>query len=439
KQASLHHTSAIYEPITSEYSIVKVRGSVKDTVSMVTNLFENRDIDILVGTKSLLGEGWDSPCINTLIMASFVGSYMLSNQMRGRAIRTDRHDPLKVSSIWHLATIEPYNAVKLHWYDTHETFTEYEKEEIVSEDYEMLKRRFKTFLGPAYSTGEISSGIERIDIIEPPFSNVRFQSFNQKTLQIAKDRNQVREMWNHALNHNMTKEVIDASEIKKEFYPTGVIIYDIIPNSVAAALLTRFLSENLINGGPVLFSLILGVLIFFISVKPIKRLLWNNSPKKTIEGIASAVFKTMKKLAFIQSHSAVVHVKKSPLTMGYYAYLEHGTHHEKTLFSNAMTEIFSSIGAAKYITVSYRNFLGVPLYFYESSYTVPAIFSVNKDRAEEYVSYLEDYIGRVELVFTRSESGLSKLLKAQKKSKVNRYNLTVFSKKMLKTDFPKKK
>lgn len=439
KQASLHHTTVSYDSITDEFSVVKIKGTVKDSVSMITNLFENRDIDILVGTKSLLGEGWDSPCINTLIMASFVGSYMLSNQMRGRAIRTDRNDPDKVSSIWHLATIEPFNAVKLHWYDSNKMITEYEKDEIVSEDFEMLKRRFNTFLGPTYSTGEISSGIERIDIIEPPYSNLRFQSFNQKTLQIASNRNHVREMWDNALTQNMTKEIIDASEVKKEFYPTGVIIYDIVPNSVAAAVLSRFLAENIGNNGYNLLSLILIVIIFFILVKPFKRLLWNNSPKRTIEGIATAIFRTMKKLALVESHSAVVHVKKNPLTSGYYAYLEHATHHEKTLFSNSMSEVFTSIGSAKYIIVSYRNFFGVPLYFYESSYAVPSIFSVNKDRAEEYASYLEEYIGRVELVFTRSESGLSKLLKAQKKSKVNRYNLSVFSKKMLKTDFPKKK
>ena len=62
---------------------------------------------MLVGTKSLLGEGWDSPCINSLILASFVGSFMLSNQMRGRAIRIFKDDPNKVSNIWHLVTLEP--------------------------------------------------------------------------------------------------------------------------------------------------------------------------------------------------------------------------------------------------------------------------------------------------------------------------------------------
>jgi hypothetical protein len=34
-----------------------------------------------MATKSLLGEGWDAPCINALMLAGFVGSFVLSNQM----------------------------------------------------------------------------------------------------------------------------------------------------------------------------------------------------------------------------------------------------------------------------------------------------------------------------------------------------------------------
>ena len=52
-------------------------------VAVVTELFEEGRINALVGTKSLLGEGWDAPCINSLILATYVGSFMLSNQMRG--------------------------------------------------------------------------------------------------------------------------------------------------------------------------------------------------------------------------------------------------------------------------------------------------------------------------------------------------------------------
>ena len=66
-------------------------------------MFEKGLFKVLIATKSLLGEGWDSPCINTLIMASFVGSYVLSNQMRGRAIRFYNQNVNKKANDWHLA------------------------------------------------------------------------------------------------------------------------------------------------------------------------------------------------------------------------------------------------------------------------------------------------------------------------------------------------
>lgn len=51
------------------YSRVSVKGSGHHIVSMITELFTCGQINVLVGTKSLLGEGWDSPCINSLILA----------------------------------------------------------------------------------------------------------------------------------------------------------------------------------------------------------------------------------------------------------------------------------------------------------------------------------------------------------------------------------
>lgn len=86
---------------------VEIEGASKERVALLTEMFEKGFINILIGTKSLLGEGWDSPCINSLILASFVGSFMLSNQMRGRAIRVDRNNSHKVSNIWHLVTVLP--------------------------------------------------------------------------------------------------------------------------------------------------------------------------------------------------------------------------------------------------------------------------------------------------------------------------------------------
>ena len=84
------------------YAKVTVRGKKQNMVRIATEAFEAGYVQILIGTKSLLGEGWDSPCINSLILASFVGSFVLSNQMRGRAVRIMPGNPKRqvTSGIW---------------------------------------------------------------------------------------------------------------------------------------------------------------------------------------------------------------------------------------------------------------------------------------------------------------------------------------------------
>lgn len=50
------------------YSSVEIRGEYyRGSVRLITSVFQQGGITVLVGTKSLLGEGWDAPCINTLL------------------------------------------------------------------------------------------------------------------------------------------------------------------------------------------------------------------------------------------------------------------------------------------------------------------------------------------------------------------------------------
>lgn len=93
----------------NNYYEVEFNGKInKQKVNLISKLFACGDINILVGTKSLLGEGWDEPTINSLILASFVESYMLSNQMRGRAIRVNKQNNKKTANIWHLVCVDKY-------------------------------------------------------------------------------------------------------------------------------------------------------------------------------------------------------------------------------------------------------------------------------------------------------------------------------------------
>ena len=128
-----------------------VRVSGMPLVSAMTQLLESGRIRVLVGTRALLGEGWDAPCVNSLILASYVGSFMLTNQMRGRAIRVDKAVPDKASSIWHLVAID-------------------RETESGDADLQDLERRFRSFVGLAEGRPSIESGLDRLAFSEGMYS-----------------------------------------------------------------------------------------------------------------------------------------------------------------------------------------------------------------------------------------------------------------------------
>ena len=84
--SQLKLTASVF-PASAQYS--KLNGPLNQQTSLFTQLLNRGQIQLLVGTRALLGEGWDAPVVNSLILATSVGSFMLTNQMRGRAIRLD--------------------------------------------------------------------------------------------------------------------------------------------------------------------------------------------------------------------------------------------------------------------------------------------------------------------------------------------------------------
>lgn len=179
----------------TEYLSVNAVGNAHFLTGAVTDIFTSGHMQALIGTKSLLGEGWDAPCVNSLILASFVGSFMLSNQMRGRAIRIFRDNPDKTSNIWHLVCLNPRKGIKsaVGTNDTDE----------ISEDLTLLKRRLEHFQGLHYSKNTIESGIERLDIIAPVLSGKYTEEtvaeINEKSLALSEQRDELRNRWQSAL------------------------------------------------------------------------------------------------------------------------------------------------------------------------------------------------------------------------------------------------
>ena len=72
-----------------------------------TDLLGKGEFGLLIGTRGLLGEGWDCPAVNVLIDMTAVAADVSTRQMRGRSLRLDPGDPAKLASNWDVVCVAP--------------------------------------------------------------------------------------------------------------------------------------------------------------------------------------------------------------------------------------------------------------------------------------------------------------------------------------------
>ncbi|MCX7773946.1 MAG: DEAD/DEAH box helicase family protein, partial [Clostridia bacterium] len=78
--------------------------NTKSAILFTTSIFEKGLSKCIIGTRGLLGEGWDSVSLNTLIDLCCASTYASVNQLRGRSIRKDEKAPRKLANNWDVVT-----------------------------------------------------------------------------------------------------------------------------------------------------------------------------------------------------------------------------------------------------------------------------------------------------------------------------------------------
>ncbi len=391
-------------------------GSNKNKVNIITKAFQLGVINVLVGTKSLLGEGWDSPNINSLILASFVGSFMLSNQMRGRAIRIDKKNPEKVSNIWHLVTVEPDSA-----------------DEIISDDFETMKRRFACFQAPAYNSDVIESGTDRIDILKAPYDEQGLENINRQMLSFAAARNVTAGRWTGAVKGKARPEIAEVSEIPVEVQPAKAVhknkIYAIVLAALVVFAIVIIATSGFFGG---LLGFIIAAVAGVLLIKTVSTVMKNSSPEKTVSNISNAILKTLKEIGEIESRGATVSVKRTEKKNTVNCSLEKATVREKNVFAKALSELLSPIDDPRYLLIGTKGISKLTSRNYVQSYACPSVIAVKKETAEILAKNLKSAGGKFELVFTRNENGRKELFKCRKFSYINANGKVVKNKKTVK-------
>ncbi|MBR0039929.1 MAG: DEAD/DEAH box helicase family protein [Oscillospiraceae bacterium] len=402
----------------SWYSTFECAGGSRDGVILLTEAFEKGLLHILVGTKALLGEGWDSPCVNTLVLASFVGSFISSNQMRGRAIRIDKHEPDKAANIWHLVTVLPPER-RLSF------LSETEEDNAVSEDYALLKRRFDCFMAPSYDGERIESGLERVDVVRPPFTRERVAEINAEMLARAADRRGMAASWDKALmkrpQGRVRESVRAGKEIRPRLYTAGAggsaALHGVLLGAMGAICLSSPPTGALFALIPLMGVSAAGL------VGDLRRSLGSVTPEKTLTRLGTALLETLRETSQIVSEEAALRIV--PCGQGVECALENASVREKNLFAEAMGELLSPLDNPRYLFLRKLPLLGFQIDMPSQSYACPALLGGKKETAELLKQQLEKGGDHYELVYTRSEEGRKKLLECRRAANEGRLRAKV--------------
>ncbi len=389
------------------YSSIEIRGEYyRGSVRLITSVFEQGGITVLVGTKSLLGEGWDAPCINTLVLASFVGSFVLSNQMRGRAIRVDSAQPQKTANVWHLVCAEPGLFGP-------------------GEDYELLVRRCSAFVGVSATASVIENGTERLGLGHPPFTRDQLTQINARTCQRALDRAHLRQQWQDALDAGAVKQMTDGLKTPEESLPHGFVL----ANTITALLIQAgyaFIAVLEYFGralgrvrGPDFWSFIelaLGVAAVVSlpwSVLALWRFIRHGTPERSIKQIGRAVLEALEYEGSIDEHAGDFRVYADRNQDGsVFCWIGGGTGKEQAIFLRALREILSPINNPRYLLGRSR----IWRILREDYFAVPDVLARKKEFAEVFAQRWKSLVGPVQLVYTRTPEGRKMLLRARNHS-----------------------
>ncbi|MFW9928881.1 MAG: DEAD/DEAH box helicase family protein [Candidatus Thorarchaeota archaeon] len=407
------------------YLEVKLVGSFrKIIVSIITELFSKGDIEVLVGTASLLGEGWDAPTINTLILASSVGSYMLSNQMRGRAIRTLPNDPDKTANIWHIVCVE-------------------EQEKYGGSDYETLSRRFKSFVGVSFIEPVIENGIGRMALGEPPFTKNKINELNTFMVERSHERNKLQSLWDDALSKGTDGHLVEQLEVPSGFLPRNFVfrrtiealfIQSIFVGLLIAIYTLRFETQLLrsdelargllyfFNNDFMLFLLIFLLIPFIVgtfvalpyTIKSVVLLFKHGSLTSSMEQVAKVLLNSLINVEVIQTPKSKIKIVVEKKMGEIYCHLKHASYYEKELFLKSLQELLDPIENPRYL-IRRKTFL--LRYFRPTDFfAVPQLIGTKKEFAKFFQDQWTKNVGSVELIYTRTIKGRKILLHARSHS-----------------------
>lgn len=154
------------------------RWSSGQWVAHVTAYFAEGGTQCLVGTRGLLGEGWDAPSITTLVDLTTVTTPTAVVQTRGRALRLDPARPDKVAQVWSVVCVHDGHVAGAN-------------------DWARFSRKHAGYF-TVDETGTVVDGVAGVDSAFSEFHPPRQEEHGAvaaRMLRRAEDRDAIRDAW----------------------------------------------------------------------------------------------------------------------------------------------------------------------------------------------------------------------------------------------------
>lgn len=370
---------------------IKDTWSAREWVPHVTDLFTDGRIDILIGTRGLLGEGWNAPAANVLIDLTAATTPTAVVQIRGRAIRRDPVRPQKVAHVWSVTTVD----------DQHPRG---------DLDYRRLVAKHRGYLSPD-ATGRIVAGVEHLDPrcgqFAPPDGPTR-AGINGDALVAATRIDETRVAWSVGMPYSDVTHtavrvrpsrepgvMLGVPEPAVRTWPGWPVGSAALGAGAAGAASSAIQAPSLLAATAVVGGAGVGWLFH--------RLGWSQRMHRIArqvgaDGMLLAFGRTV---AEAMQPGAVQQVVVDPDADGTWVVRVDGMGEaDSRVFGEAVEQILRPIDFPRYI-ISRRVSGGRAVMWH----AVPDVFGVNKQTAEAFAARWHTFVSRGDLLYTGSASG----------------------------------
>lgn len=409
----------------ASFCLLTGRWSSRAWVPHVTRFFEDGGCHVLVGTRGLLGEGWDAQRVTGVVDLTAVTTMTAVVQTRGRALRVDPRAPEKVALNWTVVCVA-------------------EGHPRGDNDWQRLVRKHTGFFGVDES-GTVVDGVGHIDPAFSPYkppARAEFDAINARMTVRAEQREQIRERWrvgepyDDVAGRTVRVRPDDRSLLGTAREPVEVVVREtalevrhpapmpwfgrlVIPGwvvlalGVLAGILTHGWSLLALVAAPVAYAARISA-----RVAEGTRLVAAAMEPPSVARIASALADGLHQAGLIQRDADGLVVSVQP-DGEYRAWVEGVPEQESELFATALEELLAPISAPRYmlprwvVTGRERSWpelarIGAGKPILPDGvvwHAVPSVLGTNVTRARMFAQAWDHWVGGGEPVYTGSPEG----------------------------------